>query len=435
MDGTITVETKINTTSNDVLTVKEFLAEGDESELYKVTYQGEEKALKWYKKSFLYSNKDIQAFYENLKTNINNGKPSNEFLWPIALTEFDGDTFGYIMDIIPSEYRTLSEFMIGRVNFNSYRKRIDTCLYIVNAFKNLHDKGLNYQDLDACEFWINPEKIKILISECDKIAQSDKEIGILGKPRYLAPEVVLGKAKPNNQTDRFSMAIILYIILCYNHPLEGKRSLESAISADLISKSYGSEAYFMMDPDPNNPNKPSETIHKNSIAIWNRLPNYVKEIFLKVFSQDSIKNQIDRPLEIDWLKILTRFRSDIVNCSCGNEVFTKNVESCKCENCNNTIQIPFKLCLSDYAIPVTKTSRIYKCQLNNTDNALAPVASVVPTKDTGKLHIWNKTKDTWDAKTPSGKSKTVAPESKIPLKSGIIFTVNGQEIKIEANKN
>ena len=33
------------------------------------------------------------------------------------------------------------------------------------------------------------------------------------------------------------------------------------------------------------------------------------------------------------------------------------------------------------------------------------------------------------------KSKTVAPESKIPLKSGIIFTVNGQEIKIEANKN
>lgn len=439
MDGTGTLEVgkRIKTVSNDTLTVKEFLASGGQGEVYKVTYQGEEKALKWYKKSFLDGNKNIQAFYDNLRTNINKGKPSDEFLWPIDITEWKNngnDSFGYIMNLRPPEYYDIPKFILGKANFNSYRKIIDTCLHIIEAYRKLHNMGYSYQDLNDGNFFINPEKGRVLICDNDNVAPNGTEMGIIGKPRYLAPEVVLEKTKPNTQTDIFSMSIILYILFCNNHPLEGKRSLVPGLSPELQRKLYGSEAYFMMDPDPKNPNKPVPKVHKNSITFWKCLPDYIRDIFLNAFSQDSIKNPNRRPSEINWLKVLTRFRSEIIDCSCGNEVFTKNGESCKCELCGKKIQVPFKLVLRDYAIPAIKNSRIYKCQLGVSNHALDPVASIVPTKDTGELHIWNKTKDIWNATTPSGKHKKVVPEDKIPLKNGITFIVNNQEIKIEANK-
>ncbi len=434
MDGTLALGQTLKTAFNNILTVKDFIAEVCEGEIYKVDYNGTEKTLKWYKKSFLDSLDN--KFYDNLNRTTRNREPSDKFLWPRDISDLWNDSFGYVMDSIPAGYCNMQNLTLGKLEFRSYRTRVDTCLNIVDAFRELHNMGYSYQDLNDSSFWINPEKGKVLISDNDKVAQDGEELGILGKPRFLAPEVVLGKTKPNTQTDLFSMAIILYIILCYNHPLEGIRYLEPALSAELQEKIYGSEAYFMMDLDPKNPNVPSPKVHKKSIDIWKRFPNYIKQLFLNVFDQDSIKNPSYRPFEVEWLKALTRFRSEIVDCSCGNEVFTKNGESCKCELCGKKIQVPFKLVLRGYAIPAIKNSRIYRCQLGvDENNAVAPVASIVPTKDTGELHIWNKTKDTWKAKTPSGKSKDVAPESKIPLKDGIIFTVNGQEIKIEANKN
>ena len=40
-----------------------------------------------------------------------------------------------------------------------------------------------------------------------------------------------------------------------------------------------------------------------------------------------VVNKIDkpsaRPKEVDWLNVLTRFRSEIVPCRCGNEIFTQ----------------------------------------------------------------------------------------------------------------
>ena len=433
-NGTLEDGKQFKTSFGGILTVKSFIAEVYEGEIYKVDYKGEEKVLKWYKKSFL-DTLDKKVFYGNLRKTTRNKPPSDKFLYPIDITEEYEDSFGYIMDLKSNDYYNFSKFWVGIENFNSYRKRIDTSLNIVDAFKELHIMGYSYQDLNDCSFWINPEKGKILISDNDKLAQDGEDIGILGKPRFLAPELVLGKTKHNIQTDRFSMAIILYILLCYDHPLEGKRCLEPVLTAEFQKKIYGSDAYFVMDPDPNNPNRPSEIVHKKSIDIWKRFPNYMKEIFLQAFSQDSIKNPDRRPSEIDWLKVLTRFRSEIVDCSCGYEIFTENGKSCVCKNCNKKIQIPFRLVLNDYAIPAIKNSRIYSCQIGIEDyNALAPVASIVPTKDTGELHIWNKTKDTWDAITPTGKSKKVVPENKIPLKNGIKFIVNGQEIKIEENK-
>lgn len=413
--------------------VEKFLAEGGQGGVYIAEYNGQKKALKWYKKGSLGSNPT--AFYENIKQNVMRGAPSAEFLWPLDITEWVDGTFGYIMDLRPEGYYEVTEYMLCHVRFKSYRAIIDAALQIVSAFRILHNAGYSYQDLNDGNFFINPNNGKVLICDNDNVAPDGIETGIIGKPRYMAPEIVLGKSKPNSLSDRFSMSLILYILFCLNHPLEGKRYLVPALTPALQEKLYGSDPVFMMDPNDNS-NAPHPVVHKNSIMVWGCLPDYMKKIFVEAFSQKAFQKPSARPKEIDWLNVLTRFRSEIIPCSCGNEIFTQQGEPCKCEVCHKRANIPFKLVLSNYSIPAIKDSRIYRCQLGVCDEkeALTPVASVLEKKDSpGTLGIKNKSGKRWDAITSKGTARKVAADEVIPLKDGITFTVLDETIAIKSN--
>ena len=400
---------RIKTLFGGTVKVAKYLAEGGQGAVYVVDYNGEKKALKWYKKNAL--GKNPTAFYDNIKQNVMRGSPSPEFLWPLDVTEWVDGTFGYIMDLRPEGYYEVTEFMLRHVKFKSFRTVIDAALHIVSAYRILHNEGYSYLDLNDGNFFINPQNGQVLICDNDNVAPEGTDTGIIGKPRYMAPEIVLGKNKPNSLSDRFSMSVILYILFCLNHPLEGKRYLVPGLTAAHQEKLYGSEPLFMMDPDDHS-NGPHPVIHSNSITMWHCLPDYMRKIFESAFSQKALQRPAARPKEIDWLKVLTRFRSEIVRCSCGNEIFIEDGKPCRCDGCRKMAVVPYRLVLSEYSIPAIKDSRVYRCQLGVCDanDALNPVAHIVEKKDTpGVFGIRNKTDRRWDALTTKGVARKVAP--------------------------
>ena len=258
----------------------------------------------------------------------------------------------------------------------------------------------------------------------------------------MAPEIVMGNKMPDNLTDRFSMSIILYMIFCLNHPLEGKKSLVPCLTPAIQQKLYGEEPVFMMDPTDRS-NAPDPKVHINSRVVWPCLPDYIQEIFIKAFSKQAMTNPNARPKELDWIKALVRFRSEIVPCpNCQskggyNDIFTKDGKGCKCDRCNAPLGVPFRLELSEYSVPAVFDSRIYRCQIGpcNADEALDPVARIAyndPTRPT-QLSIKNLTEYSWDATTPSGKSKKVMSKEIIPLIDGIKFSIKNAEISIKSN--
>ena len=415
-------------------TIVRYIAEGGQGYVYVVNYDGREMALKWYKQAGLGNNP--QKFYDNIYQNIKRGKPSDEFLWPEDITEWQNDSFGYIMDLRPDGYYELNQFMLCHQRFSSYRAAINAALKIVSAFRILHNSGYSYQDMNDGNFFIDPVKGNVLICDNDNVAPNGTETGILGKPRYMAPEIVKSEKRPDTYTDRFSMSIILFLIFHLTHPLEGKRYLTPGLSPELQEKLYGSEALFIMDSDDKS-NAPDRNIHKNVLAVWKCLPDYMREIFTNAFSSKAIQKPSARPSEKEWLNVLTRFRSEIVPCSCGNEVFTQQGQPCKCDGCGKNINIPFRLDLGQYSIPAIKDSRIYRCQIDvcNEKDALAPVALVVEKKDSpGVLGVRNMSGKTWEAITSRGESRKVKPDEVIPLKDGISFKVFDQIMKIIKNQ-
>lgn len=418
-----TIQTKLGIT----LTVVTHLGEGGQGDVYAVQYNGEQKALKWYKKTGLGENP--QSFYDLVDGNREKGAPSSAFLWPMDITEWKNGTFGYIMDLRPKDYFELSEYMLRTVSFPSFKIAIDATLNIVTAFRLLHNKGFSYQDLNDGNFFINPKNGKVLICDNDNVAPAGVETGILGKPGYMAPEIVMCKGKPDKLSDRFSLSVILFILICSNHPLEGKRALEPCLTPALQEKLYGTEALFIMD-ETNRDNAPDPMIHKNVLAIWSYLPTYLKDIFHLAFSTESLQNPNKRPKELDWIKVLVRFRSEIIACHCGNENFSDNGTLTTCDGCKSTLTSPLKIEFTDYNIPVAKGSRIYRCQIGfcNAEEALEPIASIVAKED--KLGIKNLSDRIWNATTPSGRAKKVQKNEVVPVKENIIIQIDGEDLKI-----
>ena len=423
----------IKTHFGEPITIDSYIAGGGQGDVYKVTYGGEKKALKWYKPGAL---KDPDAFYDNLKKNTEKGSPDQAFLWPEAVTEKTEGSFGYIMGLRPDGYNELTNVLVtsGGGGFSSFKAVVEAGIKIVSAFRILHVRGYSYQDMNSGNFFINPKSGDVLICDNDNVAPNGTYTGIVGTPQYMAPEIVMGQAKPDTHTDEFSLAVVLFMLLCASHPLEGEHWVVPCLTPDIEKRLYGSDALFIFDPDDPS-NRPVKGVHNNVLRRWDFLPRYLKDVFIDAFSHEAIANPNKRVKELNWLKALVRFQSDIVRCpACGNEIFITDASSTCCDRCNELYEVQHTLKLYEYSVTAAKNTRIYKCQLGvcNADEALTPVGLVVAKPDNPKiLGFRNMSKTVMLGTTPSGKVNQVQHGEVIPLKTGIHIQVFDGTIDIQ----
>ena len=427
------INTKEGTKEGLPITIKSCLGEGTQGYVYEVIYAGKRKALKWYKTDAL---KDPVSFYKNLEKNVKRGSPNKSFLWPEAITEKTEGSFGYIMDIIPDGYIEFSEYLVsdGGCGFTTYKAAVEVGIRIISAFRSIYNIGYSYQDISSGNFFIKPKTGDVLICDNDNVAPNGTFTGIIGTPQYMAPEIVMGKSKPNTHTDEFSLAVALFMILCKGHPLEGEHWCVSCLTPEKEEKLYGSLATFIFDPDDAS-NRPVKGVHDYVIKMWEALPQYVKEAFISAFSQDAIKNPDRRVTYLEWLKIFARFQSDIVRCrSCGGEIFIQNLTDTECGDCGTIYEVKNTFKLYEYSVTAAKNTRIYRCQVGlcNADQALDPIGFVVcKNNNPNILELKNMTDNVIIGITPSGKTNQVVPGDIVPIKSGIQLKVFDGTIEIQ----
>ena len=218
-----------------------------------------------------------------------------------------------------------------------------------------------------------------------------------------------------------------------NHPLEGKHWLVPCLTPSHERKLYGEEALFIYDAHDNS-NRPVRGVHSNVMMRWNYLPDYMKDAFRNAFSKEAIMNPAVRLRETDWLKLLIRFQSDIVLCrSCGSEVFIKGAASTVCDGCQKKFEVNHTIELPDCTVTAARGTRIYRIQMAacNAKDSLDLVGVVVAKdSDPNALGFKNATKDTLEARTPSGKTRMVKPGDVVPLKSGIEIVACESKLRI-----
>lgn len=401
------------------------LGAGGQGTVYKVSYKGEEAALKWYHKGVFGDN--AQKFYANLEKNILKKAPTDDFLWPRAITDVRDGMFGYIMDLRPEGYYELTNFFVGsksqkQVRFKSFSAIAEAAITIAKAFKELHSSGYSYQDINNGNFFINPDNGKVLICDNDNVSQYGENFGIRGKQRYMAPEIVIG-GDPDKNSDKFSMAVILFRLLFINHPLEGKRSTPPCMTKDLERRYYGKEPIFVYDPNDDR-NRPIPGTDKNLQLFWSVYPSYLKELFIKAFSKDAMMKKECRILEWKWLDAFIKFKASIVICPhCKRETFITKQDVNTCIECKKDIVVHNFIQFSKGSIPLYPNSKIMLWQVGTYPNGIDTVLGVVVEHPNipNMYGIKNLTNISWRVNLPNGTQKPLAPGAVVPIKPGFVI--------------
>lgn len=417
--------------------VLKLIGSGGQGSVYEVEFNGAKWALKWYDISKI---KKPKEFRNNIQNNINDGPPSNKFLWPKYLTKENPDgTFGYLMEMKPASfdsfvdilntYKLVIDPLTGRavkktVRFTSLYAMVTAVINIVNAFRQLHRAGKSYQDLNDGGFFINVDTGAVLVCDCDNIAPDGSNFGIGGKPGYMAPEIVRGIAKPNVQTDKYSLAVVLFKFLFRGDPMEGEKVVKDICLTEKSElKHYGQNAVFVYDPNDTS-NRPVRGIHDNVIKFWRLYPDYIREAFIQSFTV-GIQDPNKRIIENEWQKMFIRLRSEIIMCGCGRTNFTSMFEkpdekTYKCPKCGMEFAT-LGFSNRDYRMPLYLGSKFFQCEIDpDSDDFLSVAGELVENKiKANVIGIKNCSNSTWKVKMPDGNYCSIEPNKGFPIWSGL----------------
>ena len=406
-------------------TIEELIGSGGQGQVYRASLHGQDYALKWYFPAIA-----TLAQRDAIERLVHKGPPNDRFLWPldIALCQ-EVPSFGYLMPLRESRYRGLSELMNREVDPN-FRTLTNVALELADSFLRLHSLGLCYSDISFGNIFFDPVTGEVAICDNDNVAVDGEGIsGVLGTPRFMAPEIVCGHARPTASSDLYSLAVILFYCFMVHHPLEGRREREiNCLDLASMQKLYGTDALFIFDPKQG-ANRPVAGIHSNATLFWNFYPGYVRDIFTRAFT-DGLRDPGARVRESEWRTVFTRMRDQIFYChKCGAENFLTNegdlpapIVNQECWCCGELTIPPLRLRLGHHSIVLNQDTLLYAHHLdvNRRNDYSEVMAEMVPHPK--RPDVWglrNLSGQVWTSFPATGPSVEVKPERSVSLVPGL----------------
>ncbi len=411
MEGLLKVGTNLISTCSQRYKVVSLLGAGGQGEVYEVECGGKRYALKWYFKHM--ATREQKAILDNL---ISKGSPDASFLWPQDLI-FDnyGSSFGYIMPLRPKNYKSIVDMMKRRAE-PSFYALCRAAYNLTNGYQKLHTMGYSYRDISFGNLFFDPDTGDVLICDNDNVSANGKDdSAVYGTPRFMAPEIVLGKAKPSRNTDLYSLAVLLFYMFMLGHPLEGKLEADiKCMDIHAMNRLYGTNPVFVYDPQ-NRSNRPVKGYQDNVIIYWDVYPAVIRDLFTKSFT-DGLLYPNKRVTEKQWLDAFANLITGIMSCpDCGAEVFFDEAKAeagqdHACWNCGRIVQHPVMLVAGKSRVLLRHGAKLYNHNVYG-DYDMDTVAGelVQNPNNPGFWGIKNVTSENWTYIRADGQQLPVGP--------------------------
>lgn len=418
-------------------TAEQLLGAGGQGEVYKARLGGEAVALKWFFPQM--ATPGQRAAIEML---VRRGAPSEHFLWPLELASDPRvPGFGYVMQLRPPRFKNIVDLMKRRIE-PTFRALATAGLNLSHNYLLLHTQGLCYRDISFGNAFFDPDTGDVLICDNDNVAvDGAATLGVLGTPRFMAPEVVRGEARPSTQTDLFSLSVLIFYMLMVHHPLEGEKETQiKCLDLPAMARLYGTEPVFIFDPVDSS-NAPVPGIHDNALAFWRIYPQFLREIFTRAFTVGLSDPLHGRVRESEWRAAMVRLRDSIVYCShCSSENFY-DADKLKadggnpglCWSCAARLRLPPRLRINKRVVMLNHDTRLFPHHIDGGRlyDFSQPVAAV--TQHPADKNVWgikNLSGEKWVSTTPDGKVKDVEPGRSVTLSVGTKIQFGNQEGEI-----
>lgn len=420
--------------------VKKFLGGGAQGEVYQVNLNGQTLALKWYFPHYLQQDKGLRQRLEKI---THSGAPSDRFLWPLDLvTAPDSAGFGYIMPLREVRFKGLVDLVTRRVETTFY-SLVTAAFELAYHYRLLHAAGLCYRDIAFGNVFFDPATGEVRICDNDNVDTNNTPGPVGGTPRFMAPEIVSSGAQPNEESDLFSLAVLLFYLLINHHPLEGKRESEiRCFDAAAMTRLYGRQALFIFDPhDASNRPVPGE--HDNALIFWPLYPQFLRDLFTQAFTVGIQNEPPGRVRELTWCSALLRLRDAIFDCrQCHSQNFydadaLRDGRLLTCWSCQQRVELPPRLRIQHeherQIIMLNHDTKLYPHHLDgnrpfDVGEAVAAV-SQHPT-DPARWGLQNLSAERWVATMRNGAVREVPPGRSLTLATGTLIHFGRSEGEI-----
>lgn len=421
--------------------VKAFLGRGGQGEVYRVSGPAGNLALKWYHRERFLNKINAEAFYRNIKRNVDSGIPqltagdtATQFLWPMKFVPWQKGSFGYLMRLFPEGYESFSGVLLGRrknqdgtvtpLVWRSWHTMITAALNIVRAFEILHSRGLSYQDLNEGGLAMNLSTGDVLICDCDNVSPDKTNMGILGIVHYMAPEVVCGQL-PDRQSDEYSLAVLLFRLFYRGHPMMGRESVELYNKLNRAQADYrifGTDPHYCLDMD-HPVNRPHPVFHQDVLRLFGVFPQVLLEAFHTVFTS-GIKDKGVRLTSTQWRKALLQVRDYLATVENKERFFFTP------QNLPVPDEARLLVCPGGQKVLAMPGKLMYACHIDPySRDFTTPIAKVIPTDRPGVIGLYNGTSHTFQVDV-KGKTIPCPPKERMPLLKGMTIRVGTAEIHV-----
>ena len=401
------------------LVADKLLGAGGQGEVWQATDGGRAVAVKVYHAHT--ATTDQRQVLERL---VAKGPPARQFLWPMEMVDDpQGGTFGYIMELREPNFRALEDFLARRIE-PSMRALLTAGLQLSDGFLRLHSKGLCYRDISFANVFFDPKTGDVRICDNDNVDISGTETGgVLGTQRFMAPEVVRREAVPSDQTDRYSLAVLLFFLLYGGHPLDGAREARiHCLDVPALERLYGFAPLYIWDPSDAS-NRPVRGIHDNPIAFRDMYPASLVDLFTRSFT-DGLHYPTKRVRESEWRKAFAAAVDSIWLCGCGAESFYEPAVAApsggkKCWSCGRALVLPPRIRIDGDIVLLNRATRLFGHHVGLTRDDDTPIAEVVENPRVANLFgLRNLSGDNWTLTKPDGSVADVPDGRAAPILDG-----------------
>jgi DNA-binding helix-hairpin-helix protein with protein kinase domain len=297
------------------LTVRQKLGEGEQGAVYLVDGPGGPYAAKWYNGQHATEHQAAAVRYL-----VQHGPPpgaaGRRFIWPldVVTARQDPSHFGYLMALIDtSRFAELGEVWAHVKPAPGYAALCEISYQTANSYRALHLSGHCYRDVSKGNLMFDPRSGDVLICDNDNVGvnrQSKSQVD--GTLEYMAPEVVRAEADPPTETDLHSLAVLLFQLWVWHHPLHGEMEYQFHVW-DLIAKAkvYGKEPVFIFDPADRRNRLPGDPEYAVAYQRWGDCPPSLQALFTHAFTT-GLREPARRVTEGEWQNLFLQLKDGVI---------------------------------------------------------------------------------------------------------------------------
>jgi DNA-binding helix-hairpin-helix protein with protein kinase domain len=438
--------------SGSECTVEDFVGEGGEGQVYRVSTGGRNLALKWYHPGYQQNDPHLR---QRIKSITETNPPNERFIWPMELVSAEKlPSFGYVMPFLDPRFRSMKDLVSRRIAETppyidpTFRTLTTAGMHLAEGYLRLHTgAGLSFRDVSWNNCRIDPQTGDIAIFDNDNVGKAGTPCGVAGTLDFMAPELMryFGAAHgwgggaearrltvyPSIRTDLHALAVLLFRMFMIDHPLLGKRDT-GCLDEYAIYQLFGESPLFIFDPIDDS-NAPDPVDHYNSLANWAIYPKFFKALFLKAFTTGLHDPANGRVVESVWRNAMIRLRDSIIYCpKCKVETFADidmldkpDSNTVVCWSCQQKVQLPARIRIQhgnrNVVVMLNHDTKLYPHHMDviSEFDFSTPIAEVSqhPTI-TNLFGLKNLSKGKWTYVPPGGTTTDLEPGRSLKIVNG-----------------